>query len=242
MPHGAPDWYGYRRTSKTHPLGDLAEHAVRLGAINSFDRRGDIAFIDSFEYGLQKWNQITGGAGANIEITPQYCLHGGYSIELTGGSDGSCYACIEHHGALLPTNQIGVEVAFSLASLIDQIHLQLITYDGTSVRNTVVRFNDVGNLLESYQGGGVFPLIHAVTPTPRNSYSFNHLKYVFNPITGHYVRAIFNNTEYDISQHTYHTIGSALAPCFIVYVWLYSRAANNDIAYIDNLIVTQDEP
>ena len=55
MTHGVQDFGASSGQNSTYGLTDLGELAVRLGSPVSFDRRGDVVMMETFEDGLDAW-------------------------------------------------------------------------------------------------------------------------------------------------------------------------------------------
>ena len=60
--------------------------------------------------------------------------------------------------------------------------------------------------------------------------------------TGYYVRAIVNNTEYDLSAYTMESGVSGTAPTGEVLVWSSAVGAAGGTFYVDDIIVVKNVP
>jgi len=57
-----------------------------------------------------------------------------------------------------------------------------------------------------------------------------------------YQRALIRSTEVDMSALGIQTAANATSPRMVFTVWIYSDSGDNDWAYIDNVVITQNEP
>jgi len=80
--HGAPDWWGTEQTSTVHLVQDVGELAARLGSIVTFDRRGNVIWLTSFEDGLQGTSFGVDHVDSKGTLSTNRALGGAYSIRL----------------------------------------------------------------------------------------------------------------------------------------------------------------
>ena len=73
-----------------------AELAARLGSPDTFDRRGDVLWMDDFESGL-KWRTSLLGTGSLIDLTATMAASGGKCCRLVTGSANNDYAYLLRH-------------------------------------------------------------------------------------------------------------------------------------------------
>ena len=100
MAHGAPDNYEVKPTNITNTLQDDAELAVRLGAVSSIDRLGNVIWFDNFSNGSNSWILSGDGLGNDASVSSARYKHGGFSLKLTGGRDddlqSTCYVFLTY--------------------------------------------------------------------------------------------------------------------------------------------------
>ena len=65
MGHGYPDYGTQGPVSTVHSIQDLGELAVRLGSIVTFDRRGNVLWLDGFDSGIGAWSK---GGNVNYSV------------------------------------------------------------------------------------------------------------------------------------------------------------------------------
>lgn len=242
MSKGAKDWSLYRRDSITYSLQDLAELAARLGSIVTFDRRGDVIHTETFNHGYSMWIPESQGPGSATGLNTSYFLSSGVSLALTSGANEDGYTLVYAFHPYPGDLNMGLEIHFTLAAETYRFRSALNVYDGTTLHRARVSYYP-GDETLSYEdvNGDEQPIATGLTllESPRH---FHVLKFVVDLATQSYTRAILNDTEYPLDNPTYYTTPSALDAILQQVFASYSTSGNNPTIYIDNAIVTQDEP
>lgn len=242
MAHGAPDWHKYRTTSSTYSIEDLAELAARLGSIVTFDRRGDVIFLESFEHGRGRWDQTLSGTGAAVALEPAIFRTSGYSIRLTPGTDQSKSALIL--GVMHPprTSSIGFEFSFTTPNLFNQILAFLQFYDGTTQTLAWLRYYLPATTLDILTAPATYTTVATGITFAATAYNWYTLKLVADLTNVTYSRAIFGNVSYPLTDYDLVTSADSTSPQFQFGIALEGTGSANLHAYIDDIILTQDEP
>lgn len=242
MAHGTPDW-GVTSGAKTvFQLTDLAEHAVRLGSIDLFDRGGDVVFLDGFEDGLNPWVAVTNGTGAAVAIVTTPVRDGAQAVRLTGGSDGVRVASVRKDLAAPELLTLGAEMAFHLDGQIESLEIDLDVFDGANLTRFNVRWLDSADALQYRDSNDVWVTFASGLSLSTTGNLFHILKLVADASLGEYVRVRLNNRVYTLEGVPARISASAALPRFLVEIRLISLLGQNNRAVIDNVIVTQNEP
>lgn len=241
MPHGAPDWYKYRRESVTYPVDDLAELAVRLGSIVAFDRRGDVVFMESFEHGLLRVFTSTSGTGASIILDPTVAKTGGYSAKMTAGKDDDHAAQMQIilPTPLLPT--VGIEFSFSRCKADTQIQLTSSLYSAIGVLGAMIRYYPGTNTLEYRDSDNNMQTLDADLHLHDADHFFHTLKLVVDFNTRMYTRFFADHNIYDLSTYALRLSGAPSHPLYYSTIQILDTADANPYIYVDDIIATQDE-
>lgn len=242
MPHGAPDWNKYRRDSVTFPIDDLAEHAARLGSISIFDRRGDVVLLDDFQDGIRPWSSTLAGTGAAFSLSPDHFLSCGHALSATCPSDNGFDIILQRYIPYTPHAPIGLELAFTLATYITAFRVDLAIYDGQNLTHALLRYVHATNRLQYFDSIGAYIDLTPTITLRSDSRVFNHIKLVVDPTTPVYVRAILNHQSYPMTNILAYSTPTPTTPVLIMQATFIGTAAHNPTAYLDNVIITQDEP
>lgn len=240
--HGAPDWSVYRIDSASYTVMDLAELAARLDSINVFDRRGDVVWLEDFTTGLNQWDILTAGTGAAAAISPAHFLSRGYSTKLTCGSSDTRLIGLRTYKPYPRTQPFGLEASFTVETNHELFTLYAHVVTGGQGHLYQLQWSEANDTLSYFSTLG-FPI--ALTPTVylhRDPTCFHTLKLVFDPINRLYVRALLNHQEWDLSTITPYTTAQAAGSYLLLLAQYQGDAETNAVGYVDNIILTQDEP
>lgn len=228
MPIGHPDWL------QPAPL-PWASHIA-------WDRRGIIQFRETFDRGITNWIRQVSAGGAVVEPSPVYALHGGYSALLTSGIVAGGYARIVMLRGARDYRRTGLEFSFSVDTTTSQIELYVVIYSSGAQHTVGLLLDVVNETLSIFGTEDEWVEIAAFTLGWLNPEMFQTCKLVFDTDTHHYVRLLYGELEYDISQQPYLYEGSALGPILWISITNWGILAQNNDVYIDNVIVTVSEP
>lgn len=242
MAHGTPDWGVTAGAVTTFQLTDLAEHAVRVGSVDSFDRRGDVLFIDGFEDGLNKWIDDFVGTGAAVAQSNAQARNELYVARLTAGSDGNRYAEIQHRQALPSLSPLGVEFSFHRSATIDNLELRFHVFDGTNRVRFQVRWRDADEDLQYYDSAGVYQTFATGVTLLGALTLFHTAKLVVDPSAQEYSRFILGRRAYSLANIAGRVDGAAGGDYSQTFIRNTGRAGVNDIVDVDDVILTQNEP
>ena len=242
MAHGYPD-YGVGAPYKTiYPVLDLGELAARLGSIITFDRRGNVIWFDDFEQGINKWKKNFTGFAGTITSTQERARTGGFSAKITPYPDSDSRTRMEHYMPLPIIGRLGFEFSFTWVYDVGEIVLNASLYGHDYHHSSQIRYLGGGYRRWYYldensnwqEIGRV--ILHA------EDYLFNTIKLVVDYKTLKYVRLIVNETEFNLSGIPYRLLSPA-ATYFLMH-YIESRPHTNVevSSYIDDVILTQNEP
>ena len=238
----APDYFSYRLESTKHLLADMAELAARLGSLVSFDRRGTLVWMDGFENSLSPWESQAAGTGAAVAVVTSPTYQGGYSCKLTGGSTDPWVALVQKNAQVITLNRLGVEFTFSQETSYDYIESYAFYSSGTQYITWRIRLNPATNTLQYKDAAGAWQTFAAWKFADENKCRFHTLKYVVDLDTHEFVRCFLDRNVYVFSGEKPQVSAVVDNPSLLIRFSVYSRAGFNDVVYVDNAIVTADEP
>ncbi len=242
MSHGSRDWSSYGLKSTVHNLQDLAELAARLGSINTFDRRGDVIWMDDFEDNINKWQQSASAHGGSIALSSDTARNGGKSAKLVTGNVNGDVSQISIIRPAVPGSGIGAEVSWNFHYDVEPFELHLFWYTGTRAYIGQFRVWDLTGNVDVYDKTLGWVTILTQGLLPANLGAFLTCKMVIDPTTGKYKRLIFGGTEIDLSAYTLYTSSSTNTPQIICVILANTTADIAGTCYVDDFILTQNEP
>jgi hypothetical protein len=242
MAKGQPDFGALAPTETIAGLSDMGELAARLGSVVIFDRRGNVIAIDYFDSGIEQWHKY-GDAGYSVDWDGNYAKSGAFSCKLTTGPVAGNTVTIERYISVPVLSSLGMEVSFSYLKNWRYLNLEMQILDGIYAYLARIRLDYVNNKLQYFDSAAHYQDI------PGGSYicgevpnEFDTLKFVADFTTAKYKRLISNNREFDLSEIDIRKYGQVETPLMYCSAVLTTNAAEAAIGYIDDIIITQNEP
>lgn len=242
MPHTAPDWSWMGKVATLFSLQDMGELAVRLGSIVTHDRRGNVLFIGTLESGLGAYYTETSGTGASVTVSTERFLAQGYSLKMIGGSDGSRYALAMRSLAYPALSKMGMECHVVIDDNLDHFDFEVFGHNGSSYSTFGIRYDHVNSKLQYRDDTPAWVDIATGVALYYSTYLFLPFKLVFDEENREYVRLICTGVEYDMSDNACEVTTGVATPHMDIRFLVYSKSGENTVAYIDNIVLTQNEP
>ncbi len=241
MPHGYPPWSGIKKQTVFSLPIDMAELAVRLGSIVTHDRRGDVMFLESFEHGLIRWDPGVGSANSKVYISSSEARHGAYSVALLAEATpgGSAQIALEIPYPALCS--LGVETHVYLPSDFDYFEITVYKYDGTRVHDGGLRYDQGATKLEYRDSSGNYQDLRTGVTLHGLTKVFTVFKLVADFDNDLYMRSLVNNYTDVMLTVALRSDTDPSTPRFRIVLELTGDASNESIAYVDAVIVTQNE-
>jgi hypothetical protein len=237
-----PDDFQWLPGSNNSPLGDLGELAARIGSPMTFDRRGEVIWMDVCNKGIAPYSLAGSGVGTAVYTSTDCSLHGYYSLVFKAGSTASHNASLARSITTVGIKRSGLEVAYALLNPSERFDVEIAKYDGVNKTYGYVSIYTVLNKILIAAFGGAIPQV-AVIPNQDSAYNvFHHVKFVVDFSTGYYVRLMFDDLEYDLSSYRLEVIASALIKQYRLAVYHHGRDTFNDLAVLGHIILTGNEP
>jgi len=223
-------------------MDDLGELAARLGSIVTYDRRGDVAFLEDFEEGLWRWITQPDDGWEEATLTARWAINGRLSALLKTGGGAENTSGIWKAFRLVRLNRWGVEAKWTLGDSASAVDFYVYVCDGATRTTFRVAYNVPDARLILYDEDGAVQTVAEVDIHSTAYYDVHVLKVVVDPAAGKYQRVILNGGEYDISAYAGVPLASAAAPRLELVVAHTALGAYVDQISVDDIIITQNEP
>jgi len=242
MVRGQPDFGIYTQTPVASGISDPGEAAARLGSINVYDRRGWTVWMDDFEHPDLKWAAINFGGGTLPILSTTLSWIGAQSLYFTIGAALNDLSQILRYFPLVRLGKIGIEFWIALNNGVNNyFRLQLNIRDGTNVSSAELRLDSATRTATIVTPLGNIVVATFCFPTLPLQL-FIPVKLVVDMDTDQYVRLMIGSDEVDISAHSLMGIGLNTDKLLRVYLDLNNAGGGAGLAYLDNFILTQNEP
>ena len=242
MARGQPDFGSYQQQQAIAGLADVGELAARLGSINVYDRRGFTVWQDNFEGPNLAWTLSRNSGGTLPALSSAKPYMGSQSCYFVTAAGVGAGATIERLFPLLRTGKIGIEFMLYLENeTAGYFWSRMLVYDGTNISNAWLRLDMKGNTAIIITSTGQVTIATSPFNSAANN-AYTAIKWVIDTVNDKYVRLLINDTEFDISSHVIAGGGSTTDKFIHVINNLHGVAAGTQLAYLDNIILTQNEP
>jgi len=239
--HGQRDWSNIGAEATVAGLSDLAELAARLGSPVTFNREGNVLLRDTFESGMGRWSP-TGIAPYEIEIVAEWSRYGGYSLKFDVAAASGKYGLIDTYLPYPVKSKYGLEFSLRLNGYINIVYVWMVFYDGA--QNQQYQIYAYPNTEKLQLIDGTAGAVTFADPwVIRNAgLSWHTFKLVADIKNQYYRRLIVNDVEYDLTAYRPATVTSALASHVFLRLQFYGSNSGAGVAYLDDIIFTQNEP
>lgn len=242
MGHGLPSWYRYRSFGNIHKVLDLGDVAARLGSIDTFDRRGDVIWLDTFEEGMNKWEPFTPTSGGSVNPSSYVARNGGLSMKFTTPAILLSVAQIERNMGVPPLAAMGLEMSFTMAADIQEVGLIFNIFTGTRRYLSRAYYVHAESKVQYMPSGGGRADAATNVVLREDDYTWNTMKLVVDFENENYMRLILNGETYLADHPAIIADGLVTTPRFHQQIWVESALQANKTVYIDDIILTVNEP
>lgn len=242
MVHGTPDYGGSAPKITTYKLDDQAELAARLGSIVSYDRRGEVLWLQDFTEGGQPFQVAGFGIGGDGYLSCAGALSGGICLCLQTDVLPGDYERVYQHAYYQVEGGIGQEIWFTVAANLRDVRMRVIMYSGVRSYDYQVRYRQITGELSVQDDSGAWPVIGVLGPLDTLYGSYHPFKMVFNTLTHRYVRVMLVDKVFPVSGIGCFEAGIVSAKSMVSMIYVTAEAAGGCAVNLDNWIMTQNEP
>jgi len=241
MPHGTPDFQQTSGVNTVYQLTDMAELAARLGSIVSFERRGDVFFLEDFEHGAGRFSFHGNGAGyaGYLSLNSSKSKH--FSARLVSGSNGDHNAYIYTNSGLPSISKVGFEVSFAGGSVLEVLEMTIEPCDGSVQMFGIIKYDYSTKKLYYYDEDDAWIEFASGISMPVSGIMYNTAKLVVDVAKREYVRFVLNATTYPLLGIACNVSAGAVYPqCYSEFKFTGQNGFNQSM-YLDDWILTQNE-
>jgi len=242
MAHGAPDNYQVQKKAITYRLDDMAELAVRLGSPNVYHRLGDVILIDSFENGETCWDISTVGVQSSAKLTGVRYRTGGFSFKLTAGNIANDLVIIGRSIQPLVESKIGMEFSFAVDTVYSFLYGQMFYYNSDKIYQADVRYDNENFTLSYLNKDNIYTDLPAILKIYPSDRLFNTIKFIADFKNKEYVSVFINQNCFSLADKELYIAGNTIYNYFVFDLMLETKGNVTATAYIDDVIITQNEP
>lgn len=242
LPLDQPDNYPWMPGSERNVLADLGELAVRLGSPVTYDRRGEVVWMDDFRYGLAPWRTGVIGTGAEVSIVANETDGSPYAMKLIGGSTEGNIVAIYKDYTKETLSRVGLEFSFIALTAFDLIYLDIIAKDGVTTQWGRVRLTYSTGTWAYIDSDSVYQDIASPGFLIEDVNAYHRVKLVIDLVENEYVHLLYDDNSYSLAGYSLVSWAEVLAPRYLMNLAMTSREGYNDIVQVGRCIITGNEP
>jgi len=242
MVHTLEPWSTKYRMVTVFGQIDTGELAARLGSINTFDRRGNIVWMDDFEHTSTKWT--TGGTGAprSVDLSAAYSRTGNCSMKLSTGGALAGHVYLTKWAPLQKLGKIGLEASFTLDSDTKEFAIAFLVYTGTHLYRAMCRYSKEDKTFDYETAPDTWTNKLSDVGLAASDITFHTMKLVIDTDKGEYVRLLCDTHSMDLSGISIYSVEDTdTSPQCQIYFRHASDHDDSKSIYLDNVIFTQSE-
>lgn len=242
MVHTLPPWTTKYRMTKIFGQIDTGELAARLSSPVTFDRRGNVVWLDDFEGISVNWGNGGAGSGNSQVIHSDRSWTKTNSMKLVTGASANNTSYIRKHMYFPSSTKIGIEAYFCPTASNQEISLIIYGYDGDDEYTAAVTWDPTAKKLYYMNSGGDPVELGSGFEVDSLYEYWLPIKLVIDFDTKKYVRVLSANAEWDLSAQSLKTTGSEIHPGLRLWILIKTTVNAAKTCYVDNVIFTQNEP
>ena len=220
----------------------MAELATRLGSVATFDKRGDVIWMDDFESGVERWKYEEDVAGGSLVWSPYRAKSGAFSAALTPPPQQYKQAYMSHYFNISVLSKMGFEFSWVNTSHPYWLGLKISLYDRTYLHQPEILCYPGEAHIDYRDENSNMQYLTTNFTFRDHPWVFHTIKLVLDFTTKKYLRLIADDTEFDMSTFQYPLEASSYAPHGWMTIFVASYNATPPTYYIDSAIITTNEP
>lgn len=242
MPRGQPDYGITTSTPVASGISDPGEAAARLGGINVYDRRGWTVWMDDFEVPELKWDRLAIGGGIGPGLSTTRAWMGIQSAYFNCPALPAPSASMYKSFPLLRLGKTGIEFfVFLNVQTPGYMRVRFRTFDRANRADAELRLdNQAQTATIVTPAGNIVVATKCFNTAARLVWA--PVKLVIDMDTDFYTRLLISEREIDLSAHA--LVGGGVTGEGLLWVdfSLIGDAVAEMFSYIDDFILTQNEP
>jgi len=242
MPRGFWDWGVNPASIGVAPEISSSELAVRLGALSTYERLGEVVLQDGFSDGLALAAPLVDGASGTVNLYAGFAKTGGYSVRAITPAAVDGYSGVGYAITLFQLSNVGIETTFNAPLPYCWVSVEMITDDAVQQRFAAARYSPETGVVQIYNSAGAWVTVASGLSAASDLNLWSVLKLVIDLNAGYYKRVMFANRAIDLSAYPLYTYGTAGVVSIHPLVRVTATTLIAASAYLDNVIVTQNEP
>ena len=239
---GLPDYGMYAALENMGRLVDYAELAARLGSIVTYNREGYLTFYDDFEKTPLKWAPVKLNGDGFVGLSNEYSQRGGQCLKLQTTATQYHWVGVTRYFPLVSMENLGMEIVLKN----ENTDCSVIVYFNQYINGVdyIVKYElNFKTKTLSFHGYGTCTGESSGHFNPqRGEYIGHYYKLVIDNHNHRYLRFLYDRKEYNLKDCTFETTTTSSNDASFCRIYLTNLGTGEKTVYIDNVILTQNEP
>jgi len=239
--HGSPDWWGNVPSETVYGGLDTGELAVRLGSCMSFDRRGNVIFIDDFSSGICVGSPYEALEDDAVTLHSGESISGPYSIQAHACGEADNMAGMYYERGFPVLSGIGLQFSFGIHADTKYIMWIIERDDAIDAYRGAVRYDWANKRLEYMTAWDVWTPFATTIKASEFSAPYNTGKLIVDFSTDEAIRFLMNERTHGLSDYSVLKVTSTGVVRLSVWGLHVSASGKAADVKLDAFIVTQNE-
>lgn len=244
MVHGMRDYGIYASKSTVVALEDMAELASRLGSIVTYDRKGDVVFMDDYEAPIEKFGEQN-AIDAETKLDSEVALSGAQSLKFTTPGITDRWAEIYYTLSPYALGKHGIKISISPYELDAHVGFYQVFgqyFDGNNFHQFGIRLNLKDAKVQLYLPAGWTDCIADLHIDCDLKTFWHNVKLTFDLDTGYYSKLLIDALSYDLSAYQYERDANTTVTLFTLFFTLWPKGTDKLVLWQEDFVYTINEP
>lgn len=242
MSRGSADFSNVKSNGIVFSQADSWEYINRPQGLLSKDLRGQCILFNDFEDGTPNAVITRVGLSTYEGITTNNVFPGNFSFNMQPGLNINDLCSMTFGLPYLSNVKTGYEAIIFCNDTITELYFGLFSQYGNTTYQAVLQFDTVNDKVLIIQPGSIYLDITSLIPSPFPLGYYNSVKMVIDFSNNKYHRIIINGVLYDVSQYSINSFNFASDTKTYYNFTVKGKTVNQSSAFIDNIIITTNEP
>jgi len=243
--HGGIDYPDFLQGTTPHenPIEiTRAEHAIRMGYPQVFERTGNLLFIEGFENGLGDWNPNQSHAANAPQLATRGLMRSPYCVKLVIDPTPAGFSSIRKHLGYPYVTTFGLEYSFLADDSFGLLLWGIIIYTGEFKYTVWSSYSDVTHLWAVLDDVPAYQTVLDYDIGAWDHMSWHTVKVVADLVNEQYARMSVDKYDMGISQYVVRKQPDVTPPYIYLGIDTFIAGARVVNIYVDNVILTINEP
>lgn len=218
------------------------EVAVRLGAMQRFEVTGNYLWGESFHDGMGSWRASSTGEGIDPTLDPTHFIVNPYSVLLSGSAVAVGTSALDIRIHYPYQTVLGLEVSFLSRVEFNFLQIDLGYNDEDYLLAPRIYIDNANNRLQYQKDDGTMVTFADYNLRIASTSGWHTAKLVIDVPNQKYVRFLLDHQDYNLSDYDLLVAAVNWEQAIWSTFELNTAGSIAESVYIDNVIVTINEP